>query len=78
MVDAFDGEKSKLNKILLSIRSDLIDQAAEAAKGHNAGDVYTLTLTPPVQAQKKLRKEIEAAVQIGRDQVAKDLAAQKG
>lgn len=77
MVDAYDGEKAKINRILVSIRNDLIKQATDAVGKLSAGDVYTLTLTPPANAYSKLRKEINAAFEIGKAQVDKDLAAQK-
>lgn len=76
MVDAYDSSKMRINRVLLSIRKDLIAQAADAVAGHGAEDVYALTLTPPATAYNKLRREIDAAFDMGCEQVARDLAAQ--
>lgn len=75
--DAYEGEKVKLSRILIGIRDDLIEQSADAVKALRADEIYTLTLTPPVQANKKVRKAIDSAVEIGRAQVARELGGQK-
>jgi HK97 family phage portal protein len=78
MVEAYDSRKEKINRVLIGIRNQLIKQAVGEIRDLSAGDVYTLTLTPPVSAATKLRKEIEAAIEEGREQVRRDLLAQSG
>lgn len=74
---SYDSGKERLGRVLKAIRDDLITQSVEEVKKYKAGNIYELVLTPPVTAQKKIRKEIDAAFLVGRDQVAKELAKSK-
>ena len=77
MVAAYDDEKTRISRILMSMRKNLIKQSTDAVSKLGASDIYTLTLNAPSGAAAKLRAELERAVQTGRDQVIADLAAQK-
>lgn len=73
--DSYDNGKARINRVLIGIRNELIDQAVEAVQTLEAGAIYTLTLQPPPNAYKKLAKEITTVYQMGRQQVAKELDA---
>jgi hypothetical protein len=77
MVASLETSKERVNRVLVGIRDDLITQAVSDLKDHTADTIYQLVLTPPLQASKKLRKEIEAAVNIGRAQVDNELSRGK-
>lgn len=73
--ESYDNGKARINRVIIGIRNELIDQAVEAVQKLEAGQIYTLTLQPPPNAYKKLAKEITTVYQMGRQQVAKELDA---
>ena len=68
--DSYDS--ADLLAVILDLRSDLEDQAARSAAKLSEADLHTLSLTPPANAYKRVRKPIERAVADGRLQVAKE------
>lgn len=62
-------EASSLIKVCQSIRKDLIKQAISSIGMRTDADIYTLTLMPPMDAYKRVSKEIERAVHAGGGQI---------
>jgi hypothetical protein len=72
IADSFDTGAEALAKVLLGLRTDLIDQAASSIPKLKDSNVFTLTLTPPKNAYKLVEKILARAVEAGREQVHRD------
>ena len=74
---AQDAGKASVSKILLGLRTDLIDQGVIAIKKLASADYHTLTLEAPSDIRAELRNDLGSIFMVGKKLVSAELDKQR-
>lgn len=77
LVGDLDSQSENLESSLLKYRDALINQAVSAAKDLDGQTIHTLTLERNEKQAKFVSKSLNAAYEVGRKQIVRELEAQK-
>jgi len=75
---AQDSSRATIGRILLSLRSDLIDQGMRKIKQLSPAEYHSLTVEVPKQNRADLRAQAEQTFEAGRRLLATELSRQSG